>query len=305
MKRRSFFLAVFSGLIFAFIAVGTLSAEEYGVREIRGIVYKTVGEEQIQLNLFLPEKDGETLKDLPTLIFLDSGCWYSNGPGDGAIWKMWDCVKEGYAVASVGHRSLATVKFPCQIEDVRAAVRFLRAHAAEYGLNPKRFASAGASSGGHLSTTLGIPDNVCPFDVGDNLDQSGQVNAVIDFYGPTDFISFLDNLDSDNPSCVYQVFGDGSDAEYLKQMSRVRNLAYKCSTVNYVTADFAPTIIFQGVTDTVVPLSQSALFYEALRRAKVPSRMIVANNGIHAIESLGDLNVTKKQIFDFLKEIGF
>ena len=280
---------------------------DYQVKEIRGVVYKTVGDEQIKLNIFLPEQDGKTLENLATLIVLDSGCWYSNGPGNGAFWgeDVWKCTSKGYAVVSVGHRSLATTPFPAQVEDVRAAVRFLRAHAAEYGLDPSRFASMGCSSGGHLSTILGIADSVSPFEVGENLDQSGQVNVVVDFYGPTDFTTYLNHLDSGNPSCVYMVLGADNDKPYPLQVESLMRAAYRYSTVNYVNADYAPTIIFHGVVDPVVPISQSALFYEALRRWGVKSKFIVSNVGVHDVGSLGDLETTRQQIFEFLKEFGF
>lgn len=297
------------GMVFSLVSSQKVWADgEYQVKEIRGVVYKTVGDQQICLNLFLPEKEGETLNNLPTLIFLDSGCWYSNGPGDGGFWggaANWNCAAKGYAVVSVGHRSLETVTFPSQIEDVRAALRFLRARASDYGLDSNRFAVMGCSSGGHLSTMTGIADGVSPFDVGENLDQSGQANAVVDFYGPTDFTTYLNHLDQGNPTCVYMVLGADMSQPYPTQVERLQRMAYLCSSVNYVNEKYAPTIIFHGVTDPVVPISQSALFYEALRRHGVKSQMIAANTGVHDVGSLGDLETTRTQIFNFLKELGF
>lgn len=304
-ERKSF---VITAVLFlaAMFCTGMLLAE-YQTKEIRDVVYKTVDDEQVKLNIFLPEKNGEKLSDLPTLIFLDSGCWYSNGPGNGAFWgpDSWNCTAQGYAVVSVGHRSLAKVAFPAQVEDVRAAVRFLRAHASEYGLDPNRFASMGCSSGGHLSTILGISDALSPFDVGENLDQSGQVNLVVDCFGPTDFTTYLEHLGADNPPCAYMVLGYDPEKPYPRQMENLLRAAYRYSTVNYVDADYAPTIIFHGAVDSVVPLSQSALFFEALCRAGVKARLYVANDGVHSVSSLGDLEVTRQRIFEFLKEHGF
>lgn len=307
MKKNQYFLFAAFAVLLTVVFYAPILRAEYRVKEIRDVVYKEVGGEKITLNLFLPQKDGASVENLPTLIFLDSGCWYSNGPGNGAFWgsDVWNCAAQGYAVVSVGHRSLTHVVFPAQIEDVRAAVRFLRAHAAEYGLDPNRFASMGCSSGGHLSTTLGIADNVSPFDVGENLDQSGQVNVVVDFYGPTDFTTYLEHLDSGNPACVYMVLGGNAEKDYPLQVESLLRAAYRYSTVNYVNADYAPTIIFHGVVDPVVPISQSALFYESLRRHGVKSKFIVSNVGVHDVRSLDDLEVIRKQIFGFLKEFGF
>ena len=305
-RSRRFLTIALAAFLAVVFSLQTLRAE-YQVKEIRDVVYKVADGEKITLNLFLPQENGADLKNLPTLIFLDSGCWYSNGPGNGAFWgsDVWNCAAQGYAVVSVGHRSLTHVVFPAQIEDVRAAIRFLRAHADEYGLDPNRFASMGCSSGGHLSTTLGIADAVSPFDVGENLDQSGQVNVVVDFYGPTDFTTYLNHFDSGNPACVYMVLGADPGKEYPLQVESLLRAAYRYSTVNYVDAGYAPTIIFHGVVDPVVPISQSALFYESLRRNGVKSKFIVSNVGVHDVRSLDDLEVIRQQVFDFLKEFGF
>lgn len=306
MRGTKIFLAMTALSAAAFFMTNLLRGEEtFGTKEIRGVVYKTVGSEELKMNFFLPTKDGKPLENLPTLIFIDSGCWCSNGPGDGGYWGVFGGVQKGFAVVSVGHRSLATVSFPAQIEDVRAAVRFLRAHAKEYGLNPNRFASMGCSSGGNLSTTLGIADGVCPFDVGENLDQSSQVQAVIDFYGPADFPLFISRFEKSNPDCVYQVIGADMTKPLPPQNDALMDAARLYSPITYVNADYAPTLIFHGVADGVVPVSQSSLFYEALRRAGVRSELIISNAGVHDVNSLGDLKETEKKVFDFLREIPF
>ncbi len=278
----------------------------YDVKEIPNIVYKSVDGQDICLNLFLPTKNGEPVEKCPTLLYIDSGCWYSGAPGNGGVWTLVDPVPQGYAVASISHRSLETVRFPSQIEDVRAAVRFLRAHADEYGLDKDRFATSGASSGGHLSLCLGIPDSICPFDVGENLDQSGQVQVVIDFFGPTDFVAghWLKSV----PECIYhaiQIDPEGIPTYPQKLSEEEWNRAVKFSPAFYVCPEFSPTLIFHGTDDSVVPLSQSASLYDELRNAGVPSRFCVTNNGVHDIKSLGNPKELMEKAMEFLKECGF
>ena len=94
----------------------------------------------------------------------------------------------GYAVASIGYRLSGDAIWPAQIEDCKAAVRWLRANARTYGIDPDRFAAWGASAGGHLAAMLGTAGGVKEFEVGENLNVSSRVQAVVDYFGPTDFL---------------------------------------------------------------------------------------------------------------------
>ena len=150
----------------------------FGTKEVKNVVYKVVDGREIKLNLFLPTKaDGSLAGNAPLLIDIVGGGWASGAPGDGGFGRACGAVERGYAVASVSHRSLEPGKlvFPAQIEDARAAVRFLRANATEYGIDPNRVAAFGASSGGRLASMLGLSNKVKTFDVGENLEQSSQV----------------------------------------------------------------------------------------------------------------------------------
>ena len=97
-------------------------------------------------------------------------------------------VARGYAVATINYRLSQHAVFPAQIEDCKAAVRWLRANAARYGFDPARVASYGGSAGGHLVAMLGTTGDVKAFDVGEHLDHSSRVQAVVDYFGPTDFL---------------------------------------------------------------------------------------------------------------------
>jgi hypothetical protein len=162
-------------------------AQTAGVKSHRDLVYVEGGHERHKLDLYLPEKaDGP----LPLIIWVHGGGW-QNGSKDGCPPLRGGYIERGYAVASINYRLSGHAVFPAQIEDCKAAIRWLRAHAKEYGLDAKRFGVWGSSAGGHLVALLGTSGDVKEFDVGANLDQSSRVQAVCDYYGPTDFTVFV------------------------------------------------------------------------------------------------------------------
>lgn len=290
-------------LLFPTLTVLAQDANVYQPQAIKDIVYKTVDGQPLKLNLFLPQKNGEKRVGAPLLINIDAGCWYSNPdkPGHGGYWGTFGAIQRGFAVASVPHRTLTNNPFPACIEDVKAAIRFLRAHADEYGLDKTRFACMGYSSGGHVSNMMGIPDSVKTFDVGDNLDQSSQVQCVINFYGPTDISYFLKN--NHCIDCIYQVCGAGKteDGKVCRDLTpELLAMADKCSPMTYVNKDFAPTLNFYGVMDRTVPISQGVRFYEALYRAGVKTQLYVSNTGVHGVPTIASNDELAKIIFDFL-----
>ncbi len=306
LSRRFFMTVAFSlvsAVAAAFCVSASVNAADPEYQEIKDIVYKKVGDREIKLNLFMPLKDGQVVKGRPLLIFLDSGCWYSGEPGDGGVWTVLGARDRGYAIASVSHRPINEAPFPVPMEDVRAAVRFLRKHAEEYGYDPDRFAVCGCSSGGNLSLNLGISDAQSIYDVGDNLDVSGQVQRVIDFFGPADLVEIFKRYPKQSIDCIYianampREAADPENPQYEELMAR----AYKYSPINYVDADFAPTLILQGTQDPLVPLSQSALMYEQLLINGVHAQLHVSDGGVHDPSSLGSLNFLAREIFEFLQ----
>lgn len=279
----------------------TLFAAPYSAKVFTGIVYKEVGDQKILLNLALPvDENGNLRENAPLCIWIDSGCWYSGGPGAGGMWGKWKVLERGCAVASVSTRSLSTDCFPAQIEDVKAAVRFLRAHAEEYKIDKKRIAVSGASSGGHLSNMLAMPDEFRLFDVGENLEESSQANVVVDFYGPTDFPTVLTR--HVGVECIYLALGDEK-----KQGRKVSDMtpellaaAKKYSPITYISQKSAPTLILHGAVDPTVPVSQSCLYYEALHSLGVRTEIFLCNTGVHNISTLGEPEVIQKKVFEFL-----
>ncbi len=154
------------------------------------------------------------------------------------------------------------------IEDVKCAMRSLRAHAADYHINPQEIGVWGGSAGGHLVSLLGTCDASAGFDVGQYLDRSSRVQAVVDMFGPADLtVAF-------------------SEA-YLKLQEEVFgsfDLA-RASPVSCVTPDDPPFLILQGDADTTVPLSQSQELYDRLIASGVGAQLVVVRDGPHGLNS--------------------
>ena len=149
-----------------------------GVTVYRDVAYVTDGHERQKLDLYVPEV-GE---NLPLIIWVHGGAWRG---GDKAHYVRMEYLKAGYAGASINYRLSQHAIFPAQIEDVKAAVRWLRTNAETYRLDPNRFAAWGSSAGGHLVAMLGTAGDVAEFEVGENLKVSSRVQAVVDYFGPT------------------------------------------------------------------------------------------------------------------------
>jgi acetyl esterase/lipase len=244
-----------------------------GVKAHRDLAYVEGGHERQKLDLFLPEKASGPL---PLIIWVHGGGW-QNGSKDGCPPLRGGYVERGYAVASINYRLSQHAVFPAQIEDCKAAIRYLRAHAQEYGLDPQRFGVWGSSAGGHLVALIGTSGAVKPFDVGPNLDQSSRVQAVCDYYGPTDFTAFVSTpgyeRHADAASPEAKLIG-GAVLENKEKAARV-------NSITYVTRDDPAFLIVHGDKDPTVPIGQSQLLFDALKQAGVSAHFHTIHGAGH------------------------
>jgi acetyl esterase/lipase len=235
-----------------------------GTKVHRNLEYVQGGHERQRLDLYLSEKADAPL---PVIVWIHGGAWtggsWSN-PGQALAF-----VKKGYAVASIGHRFSQHATFPAQIEDCKAAVRWLRANAKTYGLDPNHIGAWGASSGGHLAALLGTTDGVKDLEgMGGNAEQSSRVQAVVDFFGPTDFLQMDAHavqgakLKHDPPNSPESRLVGGAIQQNVEKVKRA-------NPITYVTKDAPPFLIAHGERDALVPCHQSELLHEALKRAGV------------------------------------
>jgi acetyl esterase/lipase len=175
---------------------------------------------------------------------------------------------EGYAVASINYRLSQHAIFPAQIQDCKAAVRWLRANAEQFGFDPQRIGAWGESAGGHLVAMLGTTSDTAEFDVGENLHLSSRVDAVVDYFGPTDFCQMDDHRLPDGQ--VHNT-SDSPESELVGgPIQENKERVARANPVTYVTPNAPPFLIVHGEADPLVPHHQSQLLEEALIEAGVP-----------------------------------
>ena len=249
-----------------------------GPRERRDLPYVKDGEARQRLDLYLPDDPvvaSAGRPGRPLVLWLHGGGWEAGSKHDCPATPL---LAREYVVASVGYRLSSQAVFPAQIEDCKAAVRWLRAHADEYGIDPQRIGAWGASAGGHLGALLGTTAGTRRFDVGGNLDQSSAVQCVLDWFGPADLLRWGDppiGLFMDSPNtAVARLLGGPVRAH--------TELARSASPVYYVDQESAPFLIMHGDRDDTVPLQQSEELHAALQRAGVESTLKVLPGAGHS-----------------------
>jgi acetyl esterase/lipase len=239
-----------------------------GVKFLGDLAYVEHGHERNRLDLYLPEKaEGR----LPLIVWIHGGGWQAGSKeGCPAVFL----VAKGYAVASINYRLSQHAVFPAQIEDCKAAIRWLRASAAKYNIDPEHVGVWGASAGGHLVTLLGTTAGEQELEGnGENADQSNRVQCVVDFFGPTDFVHW----DPDFNKPVYTMITNLLGGPANKNLQKAR----AASPLFYVHRSSAPLLIVHGDKDPLVPLSQSLAIVEAMKKAGVEAKLVVIKGGGH------------------------
>lgn len=270
----------------------TVRGGEMVLSQIAGIPYRIVPHwygatiRTLCLDLILP-KQLEYRRDLPVIVWLCGGAF---SVMDRSVWlpSLLDYARAGYAVACVDYRTAPQCPFPAAVEDVRAAIRWLRAHAAEFGLDARRFAAMGESAGGYLACMAALGGDA--YDAGDHLDQFSRVQAVVDYYGKVDFA-----MRGEDGACNRQVTADflGGDLS----VGRLERISCK----NLVCPDSAPMLIFHGERDPLVPLQESEDLYAALQRNGVRSDLYVLQGAGHGDDAFYQPEI-RAIILDFLRE---
>ena len=229
------------------------------------LIYATAGKTQLHLDLFCPQASSGKH---PLILWIHGGAWRSGSKDQCPALRF---TQRGYVVASVNYRLSQQAIFPAQIQDCKAAVRWLRAHASRYAIDPERIGVWGSSAGGHLVAMLGTAGDVTELEgTLENRQFSSRVQAVCDFFGPTDFLQMDDHA---LPSAPFKHAAASSPESQLVggPLQDNRALAAQANPITFVTADDAPFLIVHGDRDPLVPHHQSQLLFEALRKAQVPA----------------------------------
>lgn len=260
-------MALLMAALLLLVGVGQAAAQEPPqVSTYRDIAYADQSDAQ-KLDLYVPSTgDGP----YPLVIFVHGGGWVMGDKNrlNSTIARQF--VNEGYAVASVNYRLAPTDTYPAQVEDVKAAVRWLRANAETYTLDPDRFAAWGSSAGGHLVSMLGTTGDVAAFDNPDlgNAEVSSRVQAVINWFGLADLgtmgadfaastVCDVERYDNSGSYAAIALFlGDAPDS--------VPDRVAAASPITYISEDDPPFLIQHGTDDCLVPVQQSEHLYTAL-----------------------------------------
>ncbi len=242
------------------------------IKLLRNIEYVPDGHERQKLDIYFPAKSPD--KPLPLIVWVHGGAWKAGSKDNCPAMKF---VRMDFVVASINYRLSQHAIFPAPIEDCKSAIRFLRANAKQYSIDPARIGVWGASAGGHLVAMLGTTGDDKSFDKGRYLDQSSAVQAVCDFFGPTDFTRM-----SAFPSTMDHDAADSPEAQLVGgPVQEKKEACKKANPIAYVTRKDPPFLIVHGDKDPLVPLNQSQLLYDALTAAKVPATFHIVKGGGH------------------------
>ena len=239
-------------------------------------------------DLILPAQ--KSLQPFPLVIWIHGGAWIMGI-------KEWDnvkyLVKHGYAIASVDYRFSTESPFPAQIRDCNAAMNFILAHAADYGVSAKYFVVGGGSAGGHLALLLGLARGEKDFDVNPDIKPA----AILDFFGPADFTRMKADTEAIHSAKGAELYQDAGTKLFGRPADTATNEARVASPINYVGAGNPPVLILQGGKDDLVPAAQSGRLHEALDRAGVKNQLIIVPDAGHDGPLFSTPEIAKKVVF--------
>ena len=250
-------------------------------RILKDIEYARPGNVSVLLDLYLPESRGPH----PLIVWIHGGAFRAGDKGN-IFWRpMPRQAERGYAVASINYRLSGQARFPALIHDSKAAIRWLRANTAKYGLKADRIVVAGESAGGHLSALLGTSGGVAQLEdpAMGNPKESSRVQGVVDFFGPTDFLQMDVAVPASCPAPQVHNAPDSPESELLG--CAIPACPEKVKTANpitYISPDDPPFLILHGTGDCLVPSPQSQLLYDSLRAAGVRASLYLLPGLAHA-----------------------
>ena len=243
----------------------------------RDIVYTVVDGHELKLDIAVPKY---LVSPAPVIVDIPGGAWrIVNKQAEDATFYA----KYGFVGATITHRTSDKAIFPAAIHDCKTAIRWLRAHAVKYNINPDKIGVTGFSSGGHLATLLGTSAGDSYLEgKGDYLQYSSNVQAVVDHFGPTDFmqmndttglnlVDFMDHLTNESPEALFL----GGPVKEKIELARLAN------PITYIDAKDPPILIGHGEKDGIVIIKQSELLFCKLRNVGVPTEFIRVKNADH------------------------
>lgn len=274
------------------------------------VAYANTSESQ-KMDIYLPENIDQG-KPVPVIVYVHGGGFMMGDKGSGCLGSVLEGLEKGYAVVSVNYRMSGEETFPGAIEDVKAAIRYLRANSSKYNLDTENFAIWGESAGGNIASMIGTTGDDTTFDNASlgNSNQSSKVQAVIDWFGPIEFNAMdsqftelgikakMGTTSSEKSAESKYVGGDISQEKYAK-------IADQANPANYISKNDPAFLIQHGTEDSNVPVTQSLNFAEKLKSILGEDRVTVETMEGAAHGDMGNVKAfeTEKNIarvFDFL-----
>ena len=261
------------------------------------IVFATPNGEELALQLLKPMRQSEDGKGFPLVVFIQGSAWTKPNQ----FWQIPQLSRlalDGVVIASVTHRSCFTDPAPAFLQDVKTAIRFLRANAKEYDIDPERVCAWGTSSGGNTALLLGLTDGISAFDTDDYAGFSSAVKAVVDCFGPTDLVKMIDDQYAASPrndeNLLWALAGRQEDS-YQENLRAISPICYVKPGLK-----LPPFLILHGDADDVVLYEDSEAFYEKLTQNGYAADLVHVTGAPHegnfwSEELLGI-------IFDFIKK---
>jgi len=233
------------------------------------ITYAEVDGRALQLDLYLPDIEGP----VPAVLYVHGGGWAHGDKADDAQTRLLPAAAHGIAVLSVNYRLAPAAVYPAQIHDVKAAIRWTRAHGAAYRLHTDAIGLWGVSAGAMLTSLAGLTPNDLELEgmLGEDRDQSSAVQAIAHWFGPTDFVTTATRSPLEArlmpPPVEHTLLGSGTANEIAAK-------ARDASPIGRVTASAPPLLIVHGDRDRLVPIADAEAFHAALSRCGAHSTFV-------------------------------
>ena len=260
-------------LLCSLLFIGTIQAQSIKVNDSANlkldITYGIASGEELKMDISVPEGKGP----FPVCILVHGG-GFTRGDKQKQPKHLFKPLSDaGYAWVSINYRLAPTYKYPCSVEDLETAIRWVKAHAAEYRFDHSRIVLIGESAGGYLVNMVGTKN-----------EKDTRVAAVVSFYGAADLLFRLNSSNGKPSASFSNYFGVTEDNE------ATRKFLVEASPATYVRQGLPPFLLIHGNKDETVPYEQSVNFLAKLKAAKVPAELITIEGGIHGMSAWNKIN---------------
>lgn len=253
----------------AALLVSTVDAAE---PDHKDVVYATVGDHRLLLDVYR----APDVAKAPLVIWVHGGAWRSGSKNKVPILRLLD---HGYTIVSVNYRLSGVARFPAQVHDIKAAIRFLRANAASYGIDADRVVIVGASAGGHLAALVGVSNGVKTLEgeLGDHVETSSDVHGIVSFYGASNLATILSQstphgLNVRVPALELLLGGQPDEKPELAKLA---------SPVTHVDLSDPPLLLIHGDQDPQMPINQAHELHGKYKQLELPVEFEVVHGAAH------------------------